>query len=185
MLRRKLHRSCLRPPASLVSLDVHRRPARANLEPLHRSCAPTIKTGGTLLTALKSTLAKPLVSADSKVLTPNLTPLFPTLTKTGGGPPPPATQLANKSVPKRNRSPRPLLPFPSLRILLKFPLPLCYTSLAFVALVSPFVLWRGRRHQLAPFFVSHPPYRGVWRISERRPVPPYKGFRKEKHQIAY
>src|SRR6266852_5326415 len=89
MPHRKPRRSHPWRSAPLERLDAHCRPAQAKRGPLHLSCAPTIKAEGTPLNALKSTLTNPPVSVHSKALTRSLTPLFPTLTKTGGVPPPP------------------------------------------------------------------------------------------------
>lgn len=46
------------------------------------------------------------------------------------------------------------------------------------------LLSKEPRVQLAAFLVSHPLYRGVWRISERRPVLK-QGPGKRVHQIAF
>src|SRR6266849_707826 len=97
MPHRKPRRSHPCRSAPLERLDAHCRPAQAKRGPLPLSCAPTIKAEGTPLNALKSTLTNPPVSVHSKALTRSLTPLFPTLTKTGGCPPSPAIQLTNKS----------------------------------------------------------------------------------------
>ena len=61
----------------------------------------------------------------------------------------------------------------------------CYSRCAFVALVSPFVLKSAAGSTCGLFLFPIPLYRGVWRISERRPASRQKVSGKRVLQIAF